>query len=240
MKSNKIAQNTALLVMDVENAIVNSLENPQPLLDSLSDAIETARNNNIPVIYIKVAFREGYPEVSVKNKSFTQLKNGAMNFEGEQATAIHPSIAPQSDDIIITKKRVSAFTGSDLEVVLRSLEINHLLLTGIATSGVTNDQDATDKIVDAFRQYFPADRIRERGPAPASEDFGSFGVEWEAPSVFWFVGGTDPDIYAKAKAENKINEIPTNHSPHFLPVIHPTLETGVETLTVAARAWLAS
>jgi hippurate hydrolase len=105
---------------------------------------------------------------------------------------------------------------------------------------VTNDQDATTKVVNAFRQYFPDERIRETGPAPASEDFGSFGGEWHAPSVFWFVGGTDPDIYAKAKEENKINELPTNHSPHFLPVLHPTLETGVETLIVATRAWLSA
>lgn len=58
------------------------------------------------------------------------------------------------------------------------------------------------------------------------------------PSVFWFVGGTDPDTYAKAKAANKINELPVNHSPKFAPVLHPTLETGVEALVVAARAWL--
>jgi nicotinamidase-related amidase len=147
MKNSKASQNTALLVMDVENAIVNSLDNPQPLLDSLRDAIETVRKNSMPVIYIKVAFREGYPEVSEKNKSFSQLKSGAVNLEDKQATAIHFSIAPQPNDIIITKKRVSAFTGSDLEVVLRSLEINHLLLTGIATSGVVLStlREAADK-----------------------------------------------------------------------------------------------
>ena len=44
--------------------------------------------------------------------------------------------------------------------------------------------------------------------------------------MFWFIGGTDPDIYAKAKAANRLNEIPTNHNPRFLPVIHPTLKTG--------------
>jgi hippurate hydrolase len=103
---------------------------------------------------------------------------------------------------------------------------------------VTNDAGATAQVVRAFRRYFPADRIQETGAAAASEDFGSFGAEWHAPSVFWFVGGTDPDTYAKAKAENRINEIPTNHNPRFLPVIHPTLETGVQTLMVAARAWL--
>ena len=103
---------------------------------------------------------------------------------------------------------------------------------------VTNDQDAAAKVVQAFRGHFPAERIRETGPASASEDFGSFGAGWHAPSVFWFVGGTDPDIYAKAKMENRLNEIPTNHNPRFLPVLHPTLGAGVETLVVAARAWL--
>jgi hippurate hydrolase len=104
----------------------------------------------------------------------------------------------------------------------------------------TNDADATRRVVDAFRRHFPAERIPETGPASASEDFGSFGAEWHVPSVFWFVGGTDPDVYAKAKAANRLNEIPTNHNPHFLPVIHPTLETGVEALVVATRAWLSA
>ncbi|HEU4856486.1 MAG TPA: M20 family metallopeptidase [Rhodanobacteraceae bacterium] len=104
---------------------------------------------------------------------------------------------------------------------------------------VSNDAAATQRVVEAFRKHFADARVRRTGPAAASEDFGSFGAEWGVPSVFWFVGGTDPEVYAKAKAANRINEIPSNHSPHFLPVLHPTLETGVETLIVAARAWLA-
>ncbi|WP_447987177.1 amidohydrolase [Nitrospira sp. Nam74] len=101
-----------------------------------------------------------------------------------------------------------------------------------------NDRDASKRVVDAFRGHFGAERVRETGPAPASEDFGSFGSEWHSPSVFWFVGGTDPNIYAKAKEANRLNELPVNHSPKFAPVIHPTLRTGVEALVVATRAWL--
>jgi hippurate hydrolase len=103
-----------------------------------------------------------------------------------------------------------------------------------------NDRDASKRVVDAFRERFGADRVRETGPAPASEDFGSFGSEWHSPSVFWFVGGTDPDLYAKAKAANRLNELPVNHSPKFAPVIHPTLRTGVEALVVATQAWLSA
>lgn len=105
---------------------------------------------------------------------------------------------------------------------------------------VTNDARATQTILHAFRRIFPADHVVETGPASASEDFGTFGSGWQVPSVFWFVGGTDRDTYAKAKAENRLNELPTNHNPRFLPVIHPTLETGVAAMVTAARAWLSA
>jgi hippurate hydrolase len=103
-----------------------------------------------------------------------------------------------------------------------------------------NDTEASKRVVEAFRQYFSPERVRQAGPAPASEDFGSFGTEWNAPSVFWFVGGTDPDTYAKAKEAGRINDLPVNHSPLFAPVIHPTLQTGVEALVVAAQAWFSA
>jgi hypothetical protein len=64
--------------------------------------------------------------------------------------------------------------------------------------------------------------------------------QWHVPSVFWFVGGTDPDVYAKAKKTGRLNELPVNHSPLFAPVIHPTLQTGVETLVVAAQSWFSA
>jgi len=103
-----------------------------------------------------------------------------------------------------------------------------------------NDKAASERIRDAFREYFSPDRVEHTGPAPASEDFGCFGTAWRVPSVFWFVGGDDPQIYAKAKAEGKLNELPVNHSPQFAPVLHPTLETGVEAMVVGALAWLAA
>jgi len=103
-----------------------------------------------------------------------------------------------------------------------------------------NDAEATRRVVDAFRRHFPPERVRQTGAAPASEDFGSFGTEWHVPSVFWFVGGTDADVYANAKQAGRLNELPVNHSPLFAPVIHPTLQTGVETLVVAAQAWFSA
>src|SRR5579885_3182679 len=105
---------------------------------------------------------------------------------------------------------------------------------------VKNDPDATKRVRDAFRVHFPAESVQETKPTMASEDFGSFGTEWHAPSVFWFVGGTDPETYAKAKNGGTINDLPTNNNPPIPPVIHPTLEAGVEALVVASQAWLSA
>lgn len=104
---------------------------------------------------------------------------------------------------------------------------------------VTNDVDATNKVVDAFRQNFPDGSVEQTKPTMASEDFGCFGAEWHAPAVYWFFGGDDPAVYAKAKKDGTLSSLPTNHNPRFAPVIHPTMETGVKALVVAAHAWLA-
>jgi hippurate hydrolase len=103
---------------------------------------------------------------------------------------------------------------------------------------VSNDPDATRRVVEAFRQHFGNDRVREAKPTSASEDFGVFGRAWQAPSVFWFIGGTDPATWTAAKQAGRVREIPTNHHPGFAPVLHPTLETGVATMAVAAQAWM--
>ena len=87
---------------------------------------------------------------------------------------------------------------------------------------VTNDPEATKRVSNAFRLHFSSERVQETKPTTASEDFGSFGAEWGVPSVFWFVGGIDSDMYEKAKKDGRIAQIPTNHNPRFAPVIHPT------------------
>ncbi|MFC3208573.1 M20 family metallopeptidase [Aquamicrobium soli] len=101
-----------------------------------------------------------------------------------------------------------------------------------------NDEAASNRIAEAFRNYFSPERVKHTGPAPASEDFGCFGTAWQVSSVFWFVGGNDPVAFNKAKAEGNLNDLPVNHSPKFAPILHPTLETGVEAMVVGALAWL--
>ncbi|HLI58494.1 MAG TPA: M20 family metallopeptidase [Solirubrobacteraceae bacterium] len=103
---------------------------------------------------------------------------------------------------------------------------------------VRNDDRATERVRRALVAHFGDERVIHSEAASASEDFGSFGAEWHVPSVFWFVGGIDPERWATAERDGRLSEIPTNHNPRFAPVIHPTLETGVAALVAAGCAWL--
>jgi nicotinamidase-related amidase len=130
---------TALLVMDVQNGVVDRFaEGSESLIGALATATAAARGAGVPVIYVRVAFRPGMPDISARNRTFSAIAAGGLGGMGEDdpATQIHPALAPRRDDVVVVKKRVSAFAGSDLRVVLGSLGVEELVLSGIATSGV--------------------------------------------------------------------------------------------------------
>lgn len=134
---------SALLVMDVQPGITDRLENHKPYLEKVQAVVDSAHAHGIPVIYVVVGFRPGFPEVSPNNKSFAALTTSART----NLTDPQPAITPLEGDVVVVKRRVSAFTGSDLEVILRAKGINHLVLSGIATSGVvlSTVREASDK-----------------------------------------------------------------------------------------------
>jgi nicotinamidase-related amidase len=141
-------QNTALLVMDMQSGILRNYPDAKVLTGNVAKAIVIARDKKIPVIYVRVGFRAGAPEISMNNKSFSAgNKERFTSVNMDDFMQIDPALAPAADEIIVTKRRISAFTGSDLEVVLRSQDIRHLVLTGIATSGVvlSTTREAADK-----------------------------------------------------------------------------------------------
>jgi nicotinamidase-related amidase len=88
------------------------------------------------VIYVVVGFCPGYPEVSDRNATFNRLKASGAFAAGAENAKIHPAVTPLEDEIVVTKHRVSAFAGTDLDLILRANGIETLILTGIITSGV--------------------------------------------------------------------------------------------------------
>ncbi|HWK06859.1 MAG TPA: isochorismatase family cysteine hydrolase [Puia sp.] len=139
--------NIALLVMDMQLGTIRMLPDGSPVIGQVAKAIANAREKKIPVIFVTVGFRKGAPEVSMNNKSFAAGKERFANVNMDEFMQIHPDLAPEEGEVTVTKRRISAFTGSDLEVILRAFNISHLVLTGISTSGVvlSTTREAADK-----------------------------------------------------------------------------------------------
>ncbi|ABE36183.1 isochorismatase family protein [Paraburkholderia xenovorans LB400] len=127
----------ALLVMDFQKLIIDGYATEsEPLLSRTATLLEATRDAGIMVIYVVVGFRPGYPEVSERNMTFSAIRTSGRFATDDASIEVHPAVAPRAAETVVTKHRVSAFAGTDLDMILRANSIDTLLLTGIATSGV--------------------------------------------------------------------------------------------------------
>jgi nicotinamidase-related amidase len=126
-----------LLLMDFQHGIVERLGVPS-VVGAADRAALAARAASIPVMFVRVGFRPGYPEVAEANATFSAVtaQAGDAYTQDHPATQIHAALAPQDGEPVIVKRRVSAFSGSDLDVLLRAAGADALVLAGISTSGV--------------------------------------------------------------------------------------------------------
>jgi nicotinamidase-related amidase len=130
-------EHSAVLIMDYQTTIVAGYGTDQAaLLRRAEDVLKAAREAKLPVIYVVVGFRPGYPEVSPRNATFSSIKQAGRLVPGESGSEIHSSVAPQAGDLTVVKHRTGAFSGTDPEMILRAKGVDTLILFGIATSGV--------------------------------------------------------------------------------------------------------
>ena len=122
--------------MDVQSGILDLAPDKDAYLGKAQAAVDAAHRKQIPVIFVVIGFRLGAPEA-----------NDRLRARADQLTDPRPAIAPVGEDIVVVKRRTSAFSGSDLEILLRAQSIRHLVLAGIATSGVVLStlREAADK-----------------------------------------------------------------------------------------------
>ena len=127
---------TAVLGMDLHRFIVGQYaRDAEGLMARVAAVQARARTLGFRVMHVRVGFRPGLPEISERNALFASIKNNPKHAQAF-AGAIHPSGAPVGDEVVITKHRVSAFPGTDLEMILRANAVDTLVLFGVATSGV--------------------------------------------------------------------------------------------------------
>lgn len=126
----------ALLLMDFQHGVVERL-NDAAVVDAASRAVDASRAANIPVIFVRVAFRPGFPEAGTSNVAFAGVAQaGEVMTQDHPATQVHSALTPRDSEPVVLKRRVSAFSGSDLDVLLRAAQADTLVLAGITTSGV--------------------------------------------------------------------------------------------------------
>jgi nicotinamidase-related amidase len=128
----------AVLSMDMQTGIVSLYVKDKELLVRAASVLQRARAAGMRIIHVQIGFRPNLPEVNPRNLLMGAIKSSPRHqqlFQGSSG-AIHPAVAPEANDVIITKHRVSAFAGTDLEMILRANDMDTLILFGIATSGV--------------------------------------------------------------------------------------------------------
>lgn len=90
---------------------------------------------------------------------------------------------------------------------------------------LTNDPEETARVTEVLSAALGADRVAPRPAQMGSEDFGALPDALGIPGVYWFVGGLAQELIDAPEPT------PSNHSPHFAPVLEPTLST----MTIAAH-----
>jgi amidohydrolase len=109
---------------------------------------------------------------------------------------------------------------------------------------LVNDSVASARTWTALESAVGAGRVLDPGPVTGSEDVGVLASAAGAPLVFWLLGGADPALFEGLSTPEDVTRVvaglPSNHSPHYAPVIEPTIGVGVAALCAAAREWLGS
>jgi nicotinamidase-related amidase len=123
----------ALLLMDFQTSVVPAFGGDHRLLHRIAELSAAARTRGVDVVHVRISLPHGLAEVGSANRVFAEV---APSLTDEADTSVHPAIAPDPEDYVVTKKRVSAFSGSDLDLLLRARRIGTVVLAGVSTSGV--------------------------------------------------------------------------------------------------------
>lgn len=154
---------SAVVVLDYQMGVLGRLPDAEVMCARAATLLDAARSAGVPVVYVTVEFRAGHPEINPRNVAFAErVKKNNLFVEGSREVQLHPTVAPKEGDVRVVKRRVGAFSGTDLEVILRSANVDTLILFGVVTSGA---------VLTTVRQAFDADyRVLLAGDCCADGD----------------------------------------------------------------------
>lgn len=151
----------ALLLMDFQHYPVQMVPGADAALSAAETARSAARAAGIAVIHIRIAFRAGHPEISPRIHAFDGLLGTEVFSEDNPHTGF--ALRPAADEVVVTKRFFSGFTHSDLDIVLRAAGVDHVVMAGLATSGVVLST-VRDALERGYRTTVLADACQDPDP----------------------------------------------------------------------------
>ena len=166
---NIVPSKTALLIIDLQNVFVEGYEpisapDGLEILRRMNDLAEVCRKHGIPVIHAAHQLRADNSNVGVLGEILPDLKEGGLISEVSEAAALHPGVEVKEGDIFLQKPRFGAFTGTDLDLILRGNSINTVIIGGIATN-VCCETTAREANHHDYRVIFLSDGTTTAGYA---------------------------------------------------------------------------
>ena len=86
------------------------------------------------VVFTRVAYRPGYPDLITNTPSFAMIAERGAFLEGDPKTRIVDEVARQPGDIVVTGTRLGGFSGTELDLILRGRGVRTVVFTGVATN----------------------------------------------------------------------------------------------------------
>ncbi len=129
---------TALIIVDMENDFVAEgaplrAKMAPAVVPPLKRALAHARKTGMRVIFTTHAHRRDGCDMGVFGRSKPPIVEGKALVDGEEGIEIYDELKPLPNEVVIKKRRYSAFYGTDLDIVLRSSGMEAVIITGVTT-----------------------------------------------------------------------------------------------------------
>lgn len=139
-----IRKHAALIVIDMQNFFHRIV---RPILGNILRVIQSCRKGNVPIIFTQ----HGHTDPDRDGGLLGQWW-GQMIISGTEDWKFIPEIKVESKDIILPKKRYSAFFETDLDKILRSRGVKDVIISGVMTN-LCCETTARDAFMRDYRVF---------------------------------------------------------------------------------------
>lgn len=137
---------TALIIGDVQRGITRNYPFAQQVVPPLTELLPRARAAGALVVFVRFGFRGNGADLPAGIPLFRSFFDAGDDFhEGTPGTELDLPVT--DEDVVVLKRRASAFAGTDLDLVLRARGVTRLAIAGVATSAMVaaTCYDAADR-----------------------------------------------------------------------------------------------